>query len=154
MGLQSKLEDSMAMSIEYQADSPHQRCSTQVAHALGGEDDPARRGGEDEAVVEAPAKENDSATTTAKRPSPAKSPPRLLPQWRVLLHNDDVNDQVYVVETVLLLTPLKKQEAIRRMLEAHRRGIALLLTTHRERAELYAEQFRSRRLTLTIEPAD
>ncbi len=97
--------------------------------------------------------EGGTGTATAEKPAPTRTPPRLLPQYRVLLHNDDVNDIVYVVETVLLLTPLKKPEAVRRTLEAHRRGITLLLVTHRERAELYVEQFSSRRLTVTIEPA-
>lgn len=119
-------------------------------------DDPPRREpapDEPDDAAEQPAGESKSATATATRPAPAKSPPKLLPQWRVLLHNDDVNEIVYVVETVLLLTPLKKLEAVRCTLEAHRRGITLLLTTHRERAELYVEQFRSRGLTVTIEPA-
>jgi ATP-dependent Clp protease adapter protein ClpS len=40
------------------------------------------------------------------------------------------------------------------MMEAHTTGVALVLTTHRERAELYQEQFKSRRLTVTIEPAE
>jgi ATP-dependent Clp protease adapter protein ClpS len=38
------------------------------------------------------------------------------------------------------------------MLEAHQRGISLLLTTHREHAELLHEQFHSKHLTVTIEP--
>ena len=33
-------------------------------------------------------------------------------------------------------------------------GVALLLTTHKERAELYQEQFQSKGLTVTIEPAE
>ena len=52
-----------------------------------------------------------------------------------------------------MLTPLSKEDAVHRMLEAHQRGLALLLTTHQERAELYVDQFLSRRLVVTIEPA-
>ena len=33
-------------------------------------------------------------------------------------------------------------------------GVALLLVTHKERAELYADQFQSKGLTVTIEPAE
>ena len=40
------------------------------------------------------------------------------------------------------------------MKEAHETGIALLLVTHKERAELYQEQFQSKGLTVTIEPAE
>lgn len=89
-------------------------------------------------------------TTTA--PQPTK--PRLLPMFRVILHNDDANDMHHVVETIVMLTPLNAEDAIQRMLEAHATGAALLLVTHKERAELYMEQFESRRLTVTIEPAD
>ncbi len=97
------------------------------------------------AVVDAP--------TKAPRPVPTRTPPRQLPQWQVLLHNDDVNEVHFVAETVFSLTPLSKVEAAKRTLEAHQRGLSLLLVTHRERAELYVEQFRSKHLTVTIEPA-
>ena len=76
-----------------------------------------------------------------------------LPPFKVLLHNDDVNEMGYVVHTITQLTHLNRQDATQRMLEAHQSGLALLLTTHKERAELYAEQFASRRLTVTIEQA-
>ena len=92
-----------------------------------------------------------TATVTAPKTTPARPRPRMLPPWKVLLHNDDVNDMAYVVETIRMLTPLAEHEAIERMLDAHQRGITLLLTTHRERAELYREQFASRRLTVTVE---
>jgi ATP-dependent Clp protease adaptor protein ClpS len=83
------------------------------------------------------------------------APPRLdrLPQYRVLLHNDNVSDAMYVVETLCDLTPLMPQRAAAVMLEAHRTGIALVLVTHQERAELYVDQFRSKQLKVTIEPA-
>ena len=71
----------------------------------------------------------------------------------MLLHNDDVNDMLYVTDTIVELTSLDRQEAVLRMLEAHDKGIALLLTTHREHAELLSEQFASKHLTVTVEPA-
>jgi ATP-dependent Clp protease adaptor protein ClpS len=76
-----------------------------------------------------------------------------LPPYRVLLHNDDNNDMLYVVETLCDLTPLNPHKATTIMMEAHSTGVALVLVTHRERAELYVEQFRSKRLKVTIEPA-
>ena len=60
----------------------------------------------------------------------------------------------FVVETIVQLTPLNEQEAVGRMKEADKTGVALLLTTHKERAELYQEQFTSKGLTVTIEPAE
>jgi ATP-dependent Clp protease adaptor protein ClpS len=74
-----------------------------------------------------------------------------MPPWKVLLHNDDVNEMGYVIETIVELTSLNRQTAILRTLEAHQSKLALLMTTHREYAELLAEQFASKRLTVSIE---
>jgi ATP-dependent Clp protease adaptor protein ClpS len=86
------------------------------------------------------------------RKQPQKQPPKLLPQWKVLLHNDDVNAYEDVVKVIRQLTPLTKEEALERTREADKTGVALLLTTHQERAELYVEQFASCGLTATAEP--
>ncbi|MFN4243598.1 MAG: ATP-dependent Clp protease adaptor ClpS [Tepidisphaerales bacterium] len=88
------------------------------------------------------------------KPAPKPKPPQHLPLWKVLLHNDDVNDIYFVIRTIMELTPLNEQAAVLRTVEAHKTGVALLLTTHKERAELYQEQFTSKGLTVTIEPAD
>lgn len=101
---------------------------------------------------EQPAKE--ASTSAATQPAPAKPQRRPLPPWKVLLHNDDVNSMEFVAETIQMLTPLNEQEAVLRMMEAHQSGVALLMTTHRERAELLQQQFASRNLTVTIEPAE
>ena len=88
------------------------------------------------------------ATLTAptKRITPKNKPPKPLPPYKVLLHNDDVNSFDHVIMAILKLTSLQTQDAVLRTLEAHESGISLLLTTHRERAELYVEQF----ATMTI----
>jgi|ERR1700722_4351200 ATP-dependent Clp protease adaptor protein ClpS len=89
---------------------------------------------------------------TKNKPTPAKKPPTTLPMWKVLLHNDDNNDMVFVVMTIVELTPLSQHDAKDRMLEAHKNGVALLLTTHKELAELYKDQFQSKGLSVSIEP--
>jgi ATP-dependent Clp protease adaptor protein ClpS len=91
---------------------------------------------------------------TNRKRAPKRKPPQPLPPWKVLLHNDDKNEMFYVVETIVSLTPLNQDDAIQRMEEAHTTGVALLLTTHKERAELYKEQFQSTGLVVTIEPAE
>jgi ATP-dependent Clp protease adaptor protein ClpS len=93
--------------------------------------------------------------STAVKSKPRTSPPKVdqLPPWEVLLHNDDLNDMGYVIETIIMLTTLKPECAIERMFEAHRTGVALLLSTHQEHAELLQEQFTSKELTVTIEPS-
>ena len=83
-----------------------------------------------------------------------KVKPRLLPQYKVILHNDDKNDVGFVVDTIVLLCALNKQDAEARTQEADKTGCSLLLITHKERAELFVEQFHSRSLTVTIEPAE
>lgn len=96
-----------------------------------------------------------SATATAKpKRSPKNKPPGLLPPWKVLLHNDDKNTAEFVVSSITELTPLKKPDALLRMKEAHETGVALLLVTHKERAELYKDQFESKGMTVTIEPTE
>ena len=56
-----------------------------------------------------------------------------------------------VVEAIMQLARLNEHAAMVRMIEAHKTGLALLLVTHREHAELLQEQFTSKRLTVTIE---
>ena len=97
------------------------------------------------AVAEPPAR-----AERASKPAPAKVDQ--LPLFKVLLHNDDVNDMEDVVRALVTLTPHDIQTAKRLTLEAHMSGIALVLVTHKERAELYEDQFRSMLLTVTIEP--
>ena len=41
----------------------------------------------------------------------------LLPPFRVILHNDDVNTFEHVIHTILELTPLKEPEAVRRTID-------------------------------------
>ena len=96
---------------------------------------------------------NEGAVAVQTKPTPVKRPPQMLPPYKVLLHNDDVNDRLFVIESIMMLTPLNEQDATLRMDEADKTGVALLMTTHRERAELIQMQFASRGLTVTIEPA-
>jgi ATP-dependent Clp protease adapter protein ClpS len=115
-------------------------------------------GGADGAGANAPGS-GKSGTATAKPKRAARSatknkPPQMLPPWKVLLHNDDKNDMPHVISTIMELTTLKEQDAKLRTIEAHETGVALLLTTHKERAELYKDQFESKGLVVTIEPAE
>jgi ATP-dependent Clp protease adaptor protein ClpS len=60
----------------------------------------------------------------------------------------------HVIETLVDLTPLLPPAAEAVTWEAHKTGVALVLVTHRERAELYVDQFKSKSLVVTIEAAD
>ncbi len=91
---------------------------------------------------------------TARKRASQPKPPQPLPPWKVLLHNDDKNEAFFVVTTIMELTPLNEQDSLLRMKEAHETGVALLLVTHKERAELYKDQFESKGLTVSLEPAE
>ncbi len=98
----------------------------------------------------------ESATSTlpAKKPAPPKRDPKMLPPYKVLLHNDEKNTFEHVIRSVVRLTPIREDDAIVKAIEAHESGVSLLLVTHQERAELYAEQFASLSITISIEPVD
>ena len=93
-----------------------------------------------------------TATVPVKQPAPPRRKAKKLPPYKVLLHNDDVNTFEHVISAILNLTTLQPQEALLRTIEAHETGVALLLVTHRERAELYQEQFATFNITVTFEP--
>jgi ATP-dependent Clp protease adaptor protein ClpS len=79
---------------------------------------------------------------------------RLLPRYRVLLHNDDVHAMDEVVLALLRVVPaLSPQGAIRVMLEAHTHGRAEVIVCPKEQAEHYRERLEGFGLTSTIEPA-
>jgi ATP-dependent Clp protease adapter protein ClpS len=92
-----------------------------------------------------------SATSTIARPVPA--PIQALPPWRVLLHNDEVNEIGFVIESLCRFARLSVPAATRCTMEAHKKGLSMVIATHREHAELIAEQLSSLRLKVTIEPA-
>jgi ATP-dependent Clp protease adaptor protein ClpS len=70
----------------------------------------------------------------------------------VILHNDDHNEMVYVVQCLLKTVPsLGEPRAIEIMLEAHNRGTALVTTCPLELAELYRDRLEGFGLTATIE---
>jgi len=95
-----------------------------------------------------------AGSSTNTRPQPKKPATKPLPRWRVLLHNDDVNEVDYIVNTIMVLTRLAESSAKEKTVEAEKAGLSLLLTTHQERAELFQQQFQSANVTVTIEPEE
>jgi ATP-dependent Clp protease adapter protein ClpS len=77
---------------------------------------------------------------------------RQLPRYKVILHHDHANELMYVVRTVMELTRLCRYEATHKMWESYHCGRSVLLTTYKERGELYVEQFAGRGLTVSLEP--
>lgn len=85
----------------------------------------------------------------ATRPEPR----RTLPRYKLVLHRQSDLDLMFVVRSVMELTRFPRAEATHKMWEAHHQGRSVLLTTYLERAELYVEQFKSKGLNTTLEPA-
>lgn len=79
---------------------------------------------------------------------------RVLPPWRVVLHNDDVNSMDHVVRSLLRSVPsLTPEAAVEVMLTAHEQGEATVIRCPKEAAEHYRDRLESCGLTATIEPA-
>ena len=77
---------------------------------------------------------------------------QILPPWRVLLHDDDVNDMAHVVRALLRsVTSLTVEHAAQIMLEAHLHGVAQVIVCPKEHAEMYRERLEQHGLTSTIE---
>ena len=74
------------------------------------------------------------------------------PAYRVILLNSAAQELMYIVRTIMELTRLCRAEATHKMWEAHHSGRSQLLITHRERAELFVEQFAERGLKAMLEP--
>ena len=94
-------------------------------------------------------------TTTTPEIKPDVEPRHeILPPWSVILHNDDHNDMVHVVVSLVKSVPnLGRVRATEIMFEAHNHGHALVTTCPLELAELYRDRLQSFGLTATIEKA-
>src|SRR5437870_8102879 len=94
-------------------------------------------------------------TSTETRPDiGTEQKPAILPPWSVVLHNDDHNEMMYVVRSLVKSVPnLGATRATRIMFEAHQNGKATVTTCPLELAELYRDRLQSCGLTTTIEPA-
>lgn len=95
------------------------------------------------------------APAVAAPPAPSKTPHdrKPLDQYKVLLHNDDDNEMLFVVRTIVEIAHVPTPGAVKIMLETHTRGIGLVTVTHLELAELLRDRFLSKGLTATIEKA-
>lgn len=75
-----------------------------------------------------------------------------IPQYKVLLHNDDVNTMEHVVKVLMQVFKFSQAVCEQIMMEAHRTGVALCVIEPFEQAELHREQMTSFSLVATIEP--
>jgi ATP-dependent Clp protease adaptor protein ClpS len=76
----------------------------------------------------------------------------VMPRYKVLLHNDDVNSMEHVVKALKQVFKFELEECVRIMVEAHSKGVALCAVEPLEQAELHRDQLQSFSLVATIEP--
>ncbi len=93
-----------------------------------------------------------TAVPTAKPEADIERRAELMPRYRVLLHNDDVNSMDHVVRALQRVFKFGRPECERIMLEAHRNGVALCAIEPLEQAEFHRDQLISLSLISTIEP--
>jgi ATP-dependent Clp protease adaptor protein ClpS len=101
-------------------------------------------------------------TTTPQRLEKQKTDtrPKKLPPYAVILHNDPINDMIWVVGVLKKIFHYGTARALALMLRAHLTGKSMVWTGSLEVAELKAQQLREagprRRhappLSVTIEP--
>lgn len=78
---------------------------------------------------------------------------KLLPPYKVILFDDDVNEMNYVVFALLhVVNNLSTEEASQIMLTAHLTGSAVVVVCPKELAEHYQERLLGYGLVATIEP--
>lgn len=89
-------------------------------------------------------------STTLQRPelSPVVN---FYPNYKVLLHNDDVNSFDHVVKALCKVMTFTKEVAMGFAIEAHNNGIALVKICTMEHAEYYVQGLTDEGLTATME---
>ena len=74
-----------------------------------------------------------------------------LAQYRVILHDDEVHEKQYVIDTLSNYLPISHAAATQRVINAHRDGTTTLLIAHLELAELYCLHLSKQNLIVTLE---
>lgn len=77
---------------------------------------------------------------------------RLCSMYRVLLHNDDVNEMDHVVNALQETFRFEIAKAVMVMKEAHEGGVALCSIEPLEHAEFHKEKLQTFGITVSIEP--
>jgi ATP-dependent Clp protease adaptor protein ClpS len=76
----------------------------------------------------------------------------LMPMYRVIIHNDDVNSMDHVIAALQEIFKFEFEQCVNIMLEAHKTGCALCKVEPLEPAELHRDMLQACGLTATIEP--
>jgi len=84
---------------------------------------------------------NQQTAVAPAKPKPGKKKqPQHLPRWNVILLNDDDHTCEYVIEMLKALFAHPEEKGFQMAKEVDETGRVIVLTTHRERAELKRDQ--------------
>lgn len=91
---------------------------------------------------------------TITPPAPKVEPPKPKPmkQWKVIVHNDDINSYDHVIRTFMDIIKMDVKMAFDKTVEVDKKGLSVVKVTHKEEAEFIQERLQSKSLTVTIEP--
>jgi ATP-dependent Clp protease adaptor protein ClpS len=91
-------------------------------------------------VISMADQETKTAVATAKPKPTSKKKPRKLPPWNVVLLNDDDHSYEYVIEMLRVLFGYPDEKGFQLAKEVDTAGRVIVLTTHKEKAELKRDQ--------------
>lgn len=77
---------------------------------------------------------------------------RIMPLWKVLIHNDDVHTFDDVIEAIKKTFKFDFMKALKITEEVHETGVGLVQIEPKELAELHRDQLQTYGLSVTIEP--
>lgn len=87
---------------------------------------------------------------TARRQRSTSKKTNSLQQYNVILLNDSKNTLDDVKYRISQIMKFSQQVAHMKAMEANDQGSSILLTTHKERAEMYKEQFHGYKINVDI----
>ena len=82
----------------------------------------------------------EAAVKEKPRPAPRRGPPKLLPPYNVVLLDDDEHSYEYVIEMLKSVFAYPEEKGFMLAREVDSAGRVIVLTTHKERAELKRDQ--------------
>lgn len=95
-----------------------------------------------------------SANPSPKITTESELDAKLLPPFKVMLYNDDVNTMDHVVRALMEVFHMTIEDAFARMIEAHNTGAAICRVEQKEAAEFHSEQLCAYSLCSDIQPAE
>lgn len=81
-----------------------------------------------------------------------KTQSKILPPYKVIVHNDDINTFDHVIEVLMKVFGYEYEDSKRMTFEVHNKGLSIVKGgVAKEHAEFYVEQLISYSLTATYE---